>query len=46
MINLTDLILVVDNVLSDSECDFLISVFEERESNPNVPYQLIEEQIL
>jgi hypothetical protein len=40
MVNLTDLILVVDNVLSDSECDFLISVFEERESNPNVPYQL------
>ncbi len=40
MVNLTDLILIVDNILSDSECDFLISVFEERESNPDIPYQL------
>ena len=40
MINLTDLILIVDNVLSDAECEFLISVFEERESNPDMPYQL------
>ena len=40
MLNLIDLILIVDNVLSNSECEYLISDFEERESNPKVPYQL------